>query len=214
MAERERRDRTGEPIDDQRYPQTGASRSDARCADCLLSDPQARTRHHLRWLMEHGLTSFGDHVTAQFVTLRDPGKKRPDSADSLIVWASNLIAQYAGMAHPDDGHPMPWWEARQWMMEHRHGADTRVRDERKMVHLEHKRLLGARYRPPCIHGAQGDPRWPNSACDPELCNGVFVPVSMPVAPHVTPPLEYLHPLVEGVTSHVSVEPGDNDPLAI
>jgi len=150
----------------------------------------------------------------QFVTLREPGKKRQDSADTLIVWANNLLQQYSGMAHPDDGHQMLWWEARQWMMEHRHGADPRVRNERKLVHLEHKRLLGARYRPPCIHGAQEDPRWPNSACDPELCDGVFVGVATAVAPHVTPPLEHLQPMIHRVTAHLATEPGDDDPLAI
>ena len=45
----------------------------------------------------------------------------------------------------------------------------RVRDRHK-THLEHKRTLGARYRPPCLHGAQGQSWWPNDPCDSELCD--------------------------------------------
>jgi len=120
MSERQRRDRTGEPLDDQRYPQTGSSTSgESRCAACLLSDPQARTQHHLGWLKERGLDSFRDHMTMQLVTLRDPGKKRQDAVDAIMLWASNLIDQYSGMADPTTGAKMPWWQARQWLMDNR-----------------------------------------------------------------------------------------------
>lgn len=45
--------------------------------------------------------------------------------------------------------------------------------ERKHIHLEYKRLAGTRYRPPCHHGAQGNTHWPNSPCDPDLCDTPF-----------------------------------------
>src|SRR6266853_3920533 len=88
-----RRDRTGEPVDSTIIPRTLRE----------IADPQERAREHLRWLRDHGLESFAAQV----------GDK------ALIAWAANLIEQYSGMAHPDDGHKMPWWEARQWLMDHR-----------------------------------------------------------------------------------------------
>jgi len=88
-----RRDRTGEPVDNNSVPRVLRA----------SHDPQELAKYHLRWLKDHGLESFAAQVG--------------DSA--LIVWAANLIEQYSGMAHPDDGHKMPWWEARQWLMDHR-----------------------------------------------------------------------------------------------
>ena len=88
-----RRDRTGEPIDSIMVPRVMRE----------PADPQERARYHLRWVKHHGLESFAAQVA--------------DSA--LMVWASNLVQQYSGMAHPTTGHTMPWWEARQLMMDQR-----------------------------------------------------------------------------------------------
>lgn len=88
------------------------------CRGCTEPDPHDRTRHHLQLLKAFGLERFRSHLTEQYVTLRDPGKRRQDTVDALLAWASNLLQQWSGMAHPVDGHPMPWWEARQWAMEH------------------------------------------------------------------------------------------------
>lgn len=163
-----RRDRTGEPLDDQRYPQTGSQASgDSRCAACLLSDPQARTQHHFGWLKERGLDSFRDHMTLQLVTLREPGKRRPDAVDALLLWATNLVEQYSGMAHPTTGHKMPWWEARQWLLDNRDAT-----------------ALSAYHQAPEAY-KQGNP-----------------------------PAGNLAPVVQRVTSRVSVESGDDDFLAI
>jgi len=166
MERRTRRDTDTD--DDQRYPQTGAqSSSDSRCAACLLSDPQARTQHHFGWLKERGLDSFRDHMTLQLVTLREPGKRRQDTVDAIMAWASNLVEQYSGMAHPTTGHKMPWWEARQWLLDNRDAT-----------------ALSAYNQAPEAY-KQGNP-----------------------------PAGNLAPTVQRVTSHVSVEPGDDDPLEI
>src|SRR6266478_6202247 len=234
-----RRDRTGELVEDATPP----SRHGPKCQQCLLADPQERTRHHFRLLRDTQLDGFRDHVFEQHVTLRDAGKKREDTVESLVAWASNLIQQWSGMAHPVDGHAMPWWEARQYAMDNRDaiaqmaheragekwkqqaesrevpgftrpslaqrlGAaefarravaymptdtpDATRAKETKQTHLEHKQILGSRYRPPCVHGHRGDENdkhWPDNPCDPDLCSASLVP------------------------AHVRMEPGDDDPLA-
>ncbi len=90
-----------------------------RCDRCLSPDPQARTAHHLQLLKNYNLDTLRDHLTAQYVTEREAGKKRQDAVDAIMLWASNLIEQYSGMADPQTGAKMPWWQARQWLMDNR-----------------------------------------------------------------------------------------------
>jgi len=243
MAVPRKHDRTGELVED--GDTTPPSRSGPKCQECLLADPQERTRHHFRLLRDSNLDGFRDHVFAQYVTLRDVGKKRQDTVDTLVTWAANLIQQYSGMADPQTGRNLRWWEARQWLMDHRDataassfqqagekwkqhiqahevpgftrpslaqrlGAAEFARQatahmptdtpeaarakEIKQTHLAHKQLLGSRYRPPCIHGHRGDDNdkhWPDNPCDPDLCSAVSL-----------------------TFTHVRMEPGDDDPLAI
>lgn len=138
-----------------------------RCDRCLSPDPQARTAHHLQLLKNYNLDVLRDHLVAQYVTERDAGKKRQDVVDAIMTWATNLIQQYSGMAHPDTGAAMPWWQARQWLMDHRDAtADS------------------AYNQAPEAYKAQN------------------------------PPAGNLKPVVQRVTMHLPLEPGDDDPLAI
>ena len=108
------RDRTGEPLDTTSPPSYALL-----CLPCTAPDPEMRTLHHLRILKGHGLDVLHDHLFEQLVTLRESGKKREDAVEALMAWARNLVEQYQGMAHPTTGHKMPWWQARQWLMDNR-----------------------------------------------------------------------------------------------
>jgi hypothetical protein len=85
----------------------------------VAPDPQDSAAHHLKIVKERGLELLRVHLTEQYVTLRDAGKKRQDSVENAMAWAATIVEQYSGMAHPETGAPMPWWQARQYMMEHR-----------------------------------------------------------------------------------------------
>ncbi|SRR6266446_4072374 len=90
-----------------------------RCDLCLSPNPALRTDHHVRLLKNYNLDVLRDHLVAQYVTEREAGKKRQDAVDAIMLWATNLIEQYSGMADPQTGAKMPWWQARQWLMDNR-----------------------------------------------------------------------------------------------
>jgi hypothetical protein len=78
------------------------------CTHCALDDPHARTRHHFDW-MERGLDQFREHLEGAYA--QHP--RGATAVSSLLAWASTLVQQYSGLAHPETGHPLGWRAARQ-----------------------------------------------------------------------------------------------------
>jgi hypothetical protein len=101
------RSRYGE--DDDSYAYTGT------CGECAAPDPQSRTRHHLELVRRIDLDYLRNHLTEQYVKLREPTKRRPDVVDDICYWAATLMEQFSGMVEPRTGAPLSWWEARQYM---------------------------------------------------------------------------------------------------
>lgn len=66
-----------------------------------------------------GLSGLRAHLTEQWVKLRDEQHQRPDLVDDVCHWMANLIEQFSGMAHPETGAKLSWWEARRYMSTHK-----------------------------------------------------------------------------------------------
>src|SRR5262245_27859676 len=90
-----------------------------RCPHCDSRDPQIRTQHHLQILRGSSLDTRREHLTMQYVTLRDARKQRQDQVDWICDWAANLMEQFSHMVDGATGAPLSWWEARQYMAEHK-----------------------------------------------------------------------------------------------
>jgi len=101
-----------------------------RCHDCASPDPQHRTAHQFFLTRTGGLDELRAHLTEQYVTLRDKGRDRPDAVNDICHWMANVMEQYSGMAHPDTGAAMPWWEARRYMGEQRDAIAQMAHDRK------------------------------------------------------------------------------------
>jgi len=102
------RDTDGEPPEDDFARWT-------QCPDCNSRDSQIRTRHQFDLVRIGGLDLVREHLTEQFVKLRDYGKERPDAVDSVCNWLANLMELYGNMVDHETGAPLPWYEARRRM---------------------------------------------------------------------------------------------------
>ena len=64
------------------------------CRLCVAPDPQDSAAHHLKIVKERGLELLRVHLTEQYVTLRDAGKKRQDSVENAMARAATIVEQY------------------------------------------------------------------------------------------------------------------------
>jgi len=83
--------------------------------DCADADPQIRSRHQMVLAQEGGLEKVRAHLTEQWVALREEQHQRTDLVDDVCHWLGNLMEQFSGMAHPETGATMAWWQARAYM---------------------------------------------------------------------------------------------------
>ena len=101
--------------------------SPGNCTDCSAKDPHQRAQHHLSLLRHMDLDYLRDHLTEQYVKMRlGMGKERPDVVDDICIWAANIIEQFSHMVDVDTGAPLQWWEARQYMLDHRDAIAARA----------------------------------------------------------------------------------------
>ena len=97
------------------------------CADCASKDPHQRARHHLDVVRHMDLDYLRDHLTEQYVKMRlSAGKERPDVVDDICKWAANIVEQFSHMVDVDTGAPLQWWQARQYMLEHKDAMAARA----------------------------------------------------------------------------------------
>jgi hypothetical protein len=89
------------------------------CEGCADADPQRRSVHQLELARMDGLDGLRDHLTEQYVTLRDAERARPDVVSDICHWVATLMEQFSGMVDPTTGEPLSWWVARQYMMSQR-----------------------------------------------------------------------------------------------
>ena len=87
------------------------------CPECKQDDPQKRTMHHLQLARGVDVDTLRAHLMEQYVKLRDREKQRPDLVDDICRWVGHMIEQFSGF--PDDitGQAMPWWKARDAMIQ-------------------------------------------------------------------------------------------------
>lgn len=97
-----------------------------KCPGCLHDDPQHRSHHYLSLAKFEGQEQLRWHLTKQFVTLRDAGKKRADMVDDIMTWVNDLITLYGDLAHPETGAPLTWSEARSYCVQQRDAMAQRA----------------------------------------------------------------------------------------
>jgi len=80
------------------------------CPPCTSEDPQTRSRHQL-FLARQGLEVLRDHLYRSYGQSL-PAPRRRQAIQDICAWVATVMKQYGGLAHPETGAPMPWWDSR------------------------------------------------------------------------------------------------------
>ena len=94
------------------------------CPTCNDPEPNVRTAHHLDLARIGGVDTVRAHLTDAWVKQRERDKQRPDLVDDVCRWAAGVIEQFSGFPDDATGATMPWWQARDMMMQSRQKLAT------------------------------------------------------------------------------------------